>query len=187
MTDRVKESVFNVLSHRIGESGAFPECAVADLFAGSGGMGLECLSRGAGTCLFVERDRRSLGTLRANIRTLGFEPHATVVCDNAWTLRVPRSPDSDGYRIIFVDPPYRDAGHTTRVIGLLDRLAPRLAALGVIVFRREVGTPFANDQLRALRIDDERTWGRMLVSFLVRTTTDEPDAEPSTLGVHPPA
>lgn len=165
-----------MLEHRFRDSGAFTGSSVADFFAGSGAMGLECLSRGAAECLFVERDRRSFVTLRENIRTLGCQEQANAVCANAWTMRIPRPASGGRYLVAFVDPPYRDAGHAVRVCGLLERLAARIDPGGVIVFRREVGTPLAVEQLRALRVDEERVWGRMLVTFLVPFADRAPKA-----------
>jgi 16S rRNA (guanine966-N2)-methyltransferase len=65
--DRTREALFSMLASRVG---SFEDLAVADLFAGSGALGLEALSRGAGSCLFVEQDKAALDALRANIAKL---------------------------------------------------------------------------------------------------------------------
>src|SRR5665647_949495 len=72
--DRTRETLFNMLTSRLG---SFEGLAVADLFAGSGALGLEALSRGAATCLFVEQDAAAIRALRQNIANL----HAQAQCD----------------------------------------------------------------------------------------------------------
>lgn len=87
ITDRVKESIFNILGSRLGTLGRLPDLRVLDLFAGAGSFGLEALSRGARSCLFVERGRTALPTLRENIRALGLRPdEATISTADAWTI-----------------------------------------------------------------------------------------------------
>lgn len=97
--DRVKESIFSMLGERV--RGA----AVVDLFAGSGAIGLEALSRGAASCLFVERDRMAADTLERNIEMLGCGDRCRVVRGDAMGVsilaRAPRPAD-----LIFLDPPY---------------------------------------------------------------------------------
>ncbi|MFZ5794795.1 MAG: RsmD family RNA methyltransferase, partial [Pseudomonadota bacterium] len=66
--DRVREALFSMLASRLG---SFEDLAVADLFAGSGALGLEALSRGAASCIFVEQDKAALDALRTNITKLG--------------------------------------------------------------------------------------------------------------------
>ena len=167
ITDRVKESLFNILGARHGMPGALPEMDVLDLFAGSGALGIEALSRGARGCLFVERDRRSLAVLRGNLARLKLGDQCRVVTDNAWTLRVPVLSDA-GFGLMFVDPPFRDVEATLRVIDLLDRLAPRLSDGGVIVLRHDVRTGFSPDGLRELRVSDDRRMGRNRLLLLAR-------------------
>lgn len=168
ITDRVKESIFSLLTHRLGTPGFLPDAHILDLFAGCGSFGIESVSRGAASCLFVERDRRTLRTLKANVARLGDEAAAVVAQDSVWSMRFPHAPGGGGYDVIFVDPPYRDAHNGTRVGGLLDRLASRLAAEGVILFRCEAGTELADEWLTRLVRVETRTWGRMMVTLLGR-------------------
>jgi 16S rRNA (guanine966-N2)-methyltransferase len=167
----VKESLFNILGARFGTPGFLPDIAVLDLFAGSGALGIECLSRGARSCLFVERDRRTLRVLRANLEKLRSSEVARVASENAWMMRIPPAA-SGGYGLIFVDPPYRDVADTFRANALLERLAPRLTADGLIVFRHAVSTKFPADPLRALRCVDERTFGSMRILLSQRCDID---------------
>lgn len=97
-TDKVRQAVFNSLD----SMGLVEDAVVADLFAGSGAMGIEALSRGAARCTFVERDRDALRALRANVQALGLEARATIVTSDvmAWV------PAMRGVDLALVDPPY---------------------------------------------------------------------------------
>lgn len=97
-TDKVRQAVFNSL----GSMGVIEGAVVADLYAGSGALGIEALSRGAERCVFVERDREALRALRENLQSLGLEPRSTVHATDvmAWV------PAMRGVDIAFIDPPY---------------------------------------------------------------------------------
>jgi 16S rRNA (guanine966-N2)-methyltransferase len=95
--DRTREALFSMLTSRLG---SFEGLSVADLFAGSGALGLEALSRGAAHCLFVEQDKAALDALRANLQRLGAE--ADVRAQSALTL----GPATLPYDLILMDPPY---------------------------------------------------------------------------------
>ncbi len=97
-TDKVRQAVFNSLD----SAGLIVGAAIADLFAGSGALGIEALSRGAESCVFVERDRAALHALRANIDALGLKQRTTVVTSDvlAWV------PALRGVDVALIDPPY---------------------------------------------------------------------------------
>jgi 16S rRNA (guanine966-N2)-methyltransferase len=173
ITDRVKENLFNILGHRLGMPGELPKLDVLDLFSGPGSLGLEALSRGAGGCIFVERDRQALRALRENIAALGVGEVTRILADNAWTMRPPQAPKGNGFGLIFLDPPYRQATDMLQVTDLLERLTPVLGSDGVIVFRHEVGTRLpAEEALHGLRYVDERMYGRMKLVLLGRGQAD---------------
>lgn len=96
--DRTREALFSMLASRIG---SFEGLAVADLFAGSGALGLEALSRGAASCLFVEQDRAALDALKANIAKLGAKG-AEVRAGSVLAL----GPAAKPLDLILMDPPY---------------------------------------------------------------------------------
>jgi 16S rRNA (guanine966-N2)-methyltransferase len=98
-TDRVRESLFNVLTARLDFSGV----AVLDLYAGSGALGLEALSRGAGSALFVESDRRAASVIEANVAALG-ATGAVVRCGSVGALLA--SGTDRAVQVVFADPPY---------------------------------------------------------------------------------
>lgn len=97
-TDKVREAVFNALGSLDVVEGA----RVLDLFAGTGAMGIEALSRGASHCVFVERDRDALTVLRRNIDQLGIADRSTVVAGDAHGAAV-QFRDTD---LVIADPPY---------------------------------------------------------------------------------
>lgn len=116
--DRARETLFAMLTSRLG---SFEGLQVADLFAGSGALGLEALSRGAGQCLFVEQDRAALDAIRANIAALGAGGRARVEAGSVMGLGAAPAP----LDLILADPPYRSgAGEVA-----LDRLL-RLGWIG---------------------------------------------------------
>lgn len=165
ITDRVKETLFNIVGHRLGLPGELPAVAVLDVFAGPGSLGIEALSRGARSCTFIERDRAALRSLRQNIRALGLEHACTIWADNAWTLRWPRP--AGGFQLVFIDPPYRAADDPLRLADLLERLAGSLTPDALVVYRREAAVPPQwGDELRSLQVVDERVIGHMRLVFL---------------------
>ncbi len=113
MADRVRQALFNVLAARRSLTGA----RILDLYAGSGSLGIEALSRGAAWADFVERHRAAAAVLRENLRRLGLEAQGRI-----WILPVERflsRAQDELYDIIFCDPPYADPG----IPRLLERLA----------------------------------------------------------------
>jgi 16S rRNA (guanine966-N2)-methyltransferase len=177
ITDRVKETMFNILGHRLAMPGELPGLEVLDLFAGPGSLGIEALSRGARSCTFVERDPRTLRYLRQNLQQFRLDGVCTVLTDNAWTFRPPQP--NGGFGLIFVDPPYRDTEDPRRMLDLLARLERSLASDGLIVFRCAAATPrLAEAELDLLQIVDERVVGRMRLVFLARVgAVDGPPGE----------
>ena len=108
-TDMVREATFNALGSRDLVVGA----QVADLYAGSGAIGIEALSRGADHCTFVERDRDALRALRTNLDALGLTDRSRIVTGDV--LAVAAAVDAD---LVFADPPY-DFAAWDRLLGAL--------------------------------------------------------------------
>jgi 16S rRNA (guanine966-N2)-methyltransferase len=146
-TDKVREAVFNSLT----SMGVVEDAVVVDLFAGSGAMGIEALSRGAARCTFVERDRDALRALRTNIETLRLGDRAAVVTSDvmAWVPAV-RNVD-----LALVDPPY-SFDDWPRLLGMLQ------AAYVLCESAREVPAPPGWETLRA------RRYGRTSATLLAR-------------------
>jgi 16S rRNA (guanine(966)-N(2))-methyltransferase RsmD len=128
-SDRLRETLFNVLAPRI-EGAAF-----LDLYAGSGTVGMEALSRGAARVEFVERAPAALKVLRGNLERLGitsgFCIHAAAV--GATLRRAVETPKRERYEVLFLDPPYDAAEEYSATLGLLGGFAARLLADGALV------------------------------------------------------
>jgi 16S rRNA (guanine966-N2)-methyltransferase len=102
-SDRVREALFNILEHGI-DGFAMSGVRVLDLFAGTGALGLEALSRGAAFCLFVEEDAAARGLIRRNIEALGLTGITKVFRRNATDLGP--AGHRGGFGLAFLDPPY---------------------------------------------------------------------------------
>ncbi len=99
-SDRTRESLFNILGGRVDLEG----CVVADLYAGSGSLGLEAISRGASHVTFVEKSARTLRTAEDNAQSLGVTGRCRFVRDHV--LRFLRSAQEQSFELAFADPPY---------------------------------------------------------------------------------
>lgn len=102
--DRARETLFSMLASRIG---SFEGLRVADLYAGSGALGIEALSRGAAHCSFVDSDRGAVAAIRANLDSLGAAHLASVNNCGIETFRA-----AQPYDLILADPPYADGSRT---------------------------------------------------------------------------
>lgn len=100
--DRVREAVFSSLDHDLG---GFDRLAVLDLYAGSGALGIEALSRGAARAVFVESDPASAAVIRRNLAALGAADEATVMGVSV-VVAARRAPPGGGFGLVLADPPY---------------------------------------------------------------------------------
>jgi 16S rRNA (guanine966-N2)-methyltransferase len=148
--DRVREALFSMLASRLG---SFEGLQVADLFAGSGALGLEALSRGAAHCVFVENDRRAADAIRANIASLGAS--GEVLTRNAEHSALPAPAD-----LAFLDPPY-GSGLAPAVLAKLN-LAPGGWA-SVETGRGE------RVEAGGYEVDAERNYGKAKITLLRRS------------------
>jgi 16S rRNA (guanine966-N2)-methyltransferase len=144
-SDRAREALFSML-------GPIADARVLDLFAGSGALGIEALSRGAATATLVERDARAVEVIRANLAALELGEHeAQVVHAPARAALRDASARGDAYDLVFLDPPYRDApalgrelsqalpavlAPGARVVVESDRRAPLQLELAIVRQRR---------------------------------------------------
>jgi len=126
-SDRLRETLFNVLAPRI-EGARF-----LDLYAGSGAVGIEALSRGAERVVFVERAAPALKVMRANLDSLGITNRFRAYSDPAGSfLRGPRSGAVE-FDIVFLDPPYDAASEYASILGLLGGTSSAFLAAGSVV------------------------------------------------------
>jgi 16S rRNA (guanine966-N2)-methyltransferase len=151
--DRVRETLFNMLASRIG---AFEGLRVADLYAGSGALGFEALSRGADFACFVEQDVRAVAAIRANVDALGATERAQLLARSASPL-----PSSQPFDLIFADPPY-SAGSGSAVAK--EVLQVGWARPGTwMAIETERGDAVESDECR---IEAERDVGRARLTLL---------------------
>ncbi len=155
-SDKVREAVFNILPR------PFPYKRVLDLFAGTGAMGIEALSRGAVEAAFVDDDRASVDIIRKNIEACGFDPAARVMKMDSLNAILRLSKRGERFDLIFIDPPYESA-LVEKSIEAVDR-ERLLAAGGILVAETSKRAPVSLETLN-LRLADERKYGDTLVYF----------------------
>lgn len=171
-SDKVREAIFDVLQalpemRAVGGEDPFAGHRVLDLYAGSGALGIEALSRGAARCTFVERERAALVALRRNLASLGVSqggdaaPAARVAATS-----VARALQADAqagcmYTLVLADPPYARSAHAQDVLSRL--LGSVLAPRGVIV----VETSAREDVVLPWRQARVKVYGDTSVTFLV--------------------
>ncbi len=154
--DRVKESLFNILSLR------FYGARVLDLFSGSGALGLESLSRGAGEVVFNDQSKDSIALLKKNMRTLKIADGKEAKVFNLDAL-VYLDYEKSPFDVIFIDPPYAlDVG-----VKAVEKIAKNglLKEDGVLVFERDI--PFEGE-VEGLEKYDERRYGKTVITFFRR-------------------
>ena len=143
-TDRVRESLFSSLES---ELGGFDGLWVLDLFAGSGALGLEAISRGAAGGIFVDSDARAVSVIRRNVRELGVTT-ARVVKGSAGGFAT--HPHDVPIDVVFIDPPY--AVTTESVTSLVRRISVEIAPDALFVVERSTRDPFSwPDEVEAVR------------------------------------
>ena len=149
--DRVREAVFNLI-------GPVDGADVLDLFAGSGALAIEALSRGASSALIIERDGRAVEVIRANLEALGLgEDEARVVHAPARTALRDASARGDAYDLVLLDPPYRDAPALGRELS--QALPAVLAPAARVVTESDRRSPLDLE----LPVDRERRYGDTLI------------------------
>jgi 16S rRNA (guanine966-N2)-methyltransferase len=152
--DRLRESIFNIIGPQIRGK------RILDLFAGTGAMGIEALSRGAAHAVFIDNNPQALDLIHRNIEKVSAREQTTVI---AWDAARDLSclQDQAAIDIIFIDPPYRR--------GLIYKTLRHLQALpscaGMIVVEHAVKDAL-NDLPASLFMADQRRYGKTLVSFL---------------------
>lgn len=152
--DRTRETLFSMLTSRLG---SWEDLTVADLFAGSGALGLEALSRGAAKALFVEQDAAAIRALRANIAAL----HAQTQCDVRAASVLALGPAPAPLDVVMLDPPYGSGAGAVAI--------DRLLRLGWIGSGTWVSLETHADEpsgVRALEIDAERKVGKARLTLM---------------------
>ena len=148
-SDRVREALFSILGTRVEHSD------VLDLFAGSGALGIEALSRGAASAVFVDNAAPAVAAMRRNLD--GVDGGEVVRRDARAYLRTARE-NARQYDLVFLDPPYREAAALGRA--LAEALPPVVAPDGLVITESDRRTPLDLPELV-----DERRYGDTLIRF----------------------
>lgn len=169
--DRVRESLFA----RLGE---LDGAEVLDLFAGTGALGIEALSRGAARAVFVERARAPLTCLEANLDELGLEPRSRVLAGSVASALVRLEGEGARFHLVLVDPPYASAEVEAVLRGLVSR---RLLATGATVVV-ESGRRQPLPEVAGLACLDERRYGETLIRRYAPVDPGSPGGAEGGLG-----
>jgi 16S rRNA (guanine966-N2)-methyltransferase len=165
MLERTRGAVFNMIAREL--EGA----SVLDLYAGTGSLGIEALSRGAARAVFVERDRVSILCLEKNLLDLALEARSEI--RRGSVDRVVGALEPSAYDVIFVDPPYREietpAARARQMTALAELRGRVLSPGGVLVLHFPAGT-LGSDAFEKLGGAHLRRYGRNAVAFLQRPT-----------------
>ncbi len=168
IADRVKQTLFAILEPEL--DGAH----VLDLFAGSGAGGIEALSRGAASAVFVEKDQGAAAVIDANLRAASLAgPAATVVRWDVVRWLTEANPEtSQAFDLVLVDPPYAETELLGRVLDLLGGPTAPLAADARVV-AKHFWRDRPPDRVGMLAAERDRRFGETALTFYRRTTSEE--------------
>jgi len=139
-TDRIKETLFNMLNPYI------PDTSFLDLFSGSGGIGIEALSRGASDCTFVDQSKQACKVIQENLTFTKFLSNGTILQSDALSALRRLESEHKVFQVVFMDPPYNN-GLESEVLSFLE-ISPVISddVLIVIEASLETDTSFVNPQ-----------------------------------------
>lgn len=149
-TDRVRESLFSILSGM----GVIEGARVVDLYAGTGALGIEALSRGAAHATFVESGRPALVALRENVKSLVLEGSATVVAGKVEKLR--RDPGARPFDLVLADPPWVDLAPAVDAVAALVASGGAAAGATIVI---EHASRDASPEVAGVAMVDARAYG----------------------------
>jgi len=164
--DRAKESMFSILGNTILDS------VVLDLFAGTGSLGIEALSRGAERCLFVENSTNAIKVIKKNIREANLLKRTVVLKINVFRLLDFIKNKDIKFDLILVAPPYKlldiDCGDRKRIFSLLEAFVSRqiINEKGIIVLQHHKKQKVIQDCFKQLNVIDERQYSNTQLTFL---------------------
>jgi 16S rRNA (guanine966-N2)-methyltransferase len=155
--DRLRESIFNILSHRV------QKAMVLDLFAGTGALGIEALSRGAESAVFVDNNPGAITVIKRNIKSCSFDKHARIIrWDIKKNLNCLKSAGT-AFDLVFLDPPYNQSMVKPALFNLEQTRSLEKGARIVVEHSPLEPIP---EELFMFEIEDQRRYGKTVVSFL---------------------
>lgn len=167
-SDRVKEALFNIIS---GLLDSFTGCPVLDIFAGTGNLGIEALSRGAARAVFVDNHRDSVALVKKNLDLTGFTDRSRVICRDAPAALKTLEDSGETFRLVFIDPPY----YGEMLEKTLEYLsATKLLEDGAIIVAEHSSREAVGEAFGPLRKFDARTYGDTVLTFYTMQRGDKP-------------
>lgn len=155
-SDRIREALFSILSERI------ENAVVLDLFAGTGALGIEALSRGAAKAFFIDKSKQAFDIIEKNIELLEIKKGAEIFLHDAYFIRNLKTIVNQKFDLIFMDPPY-DKGILNHMFGNVDLLSI-MDDNSVIITENSVREKRI-ENVSGLDLFDRRTYGETLISF----------------------
>lgn len=163
-SDRVKEALFNILREHV------PGCHFLDLFAGSGSIGIEALSRGASMAVFVEANYRHAAIIRENLKACGLEPDARLVKAKAAEALYMLAQEGQAFDIVYLDPPYMKNLEAVTLADICRYGLLKPGGMVIVESSKRDCLPQSVDSLRLLRIEK---YGDTLLSFYTQNSIPE--------------
>lgn len=164
--DRVKEAIFNILNGLISQ---FTGCRVLDVFAGTGNLGIEALSRGASSAVFIENNRQSAALVARNLQSTGFGASSRIIQKDAVAALKTLTQEGLPFNLIFLDPPYEKGllEQSLDFIGNSSLVNEESIVVGEHSVRESIACSFGS-----LRQFDRRIYRDTAVSFLASSIPD---------------
>ncbi|TEB14531.1 Ribosomal RNA small subunit methyltransferase D [Pelotomaculum sp. FP] len=154
--DRVKEALFNILREHV------PGCCFLDLFAGSGSIGIEALSRGASVAVFVEANHRHAAIIKENLKACGLEPSARLITAKVTEALNLLAQEGQAFDLVFLDPPYLKSLEAVTLADIDRYHLLKPGGMVIVESSKRDCLPQSVDGLRLLRTEK---YGDTLLSF----------------------
>ncbi|MRR57600.1 MAG: 16S rRNA (guanine(966)-N(2))-methyltransferase RsmD [Deltaproteobacteria bacterium] len=161
-SDKVKEALFSILA---GMMGPLDGCAVLDVFAGTGNLGIEALSRGAGRALFIDSGREAAAIIAKNLELSGFGDRAGVIARDFRSALTAMEAKGELFELIFIDPPYQK--------GLLEKCLAQLGESpiiddGAVIVAEHSSREEIASEYGMLQRCDSRVYGDTALAFFIK-------------------
>ena len=161
LKDSARENMFNLITHSNKVLFHFEKAKILDLYSGTGSFGLECLSRGAESVYFVEKEKDAILTLEKNIEKLNVRNKVKIFSDDVFNLINKENLSKQKFNLIFCDPPFKNEN----IKSLLELIFKKnlLSKKGIIIFHRKTDTK--ESLPNCFEILDERKYGKSKITF----------------------